>query len=329
LIGRLRNIYKRSVKAITVPMLERCLRFLDTKLWVPVFYFFLPTSNTNAMGLLHVLHNIQVKTGRRVIVISARPSWPWSTVKDPFFDSFIRSLNPKITYIFMPRMLQPKKLQQFIRRSIIKLMRILQIFDVLYRPMGLHSTIRISGASTYMHSDIVSYGSRVVFRIPESHEPVLEEKLRDLGISADDWFVCTHAREHGFYVDLIGADREVYRPEVSDHRNVDIRTYFPAFDYIRSKGGIVVRMGDPSMTRIDGIHGVIDYPFTEHWSMLMDLYLVSKCRFFLGCSSGISAEFTLPFGVPALITNHPEPVDSGFQAYNNFIFLLKQPIDII
>lgn len=320
---QLRNLYKKTVKAITVPMLEWFLRFLDTKSWAPVFYLGLPPVNTNAMGLLQVLHNIQVKTGRRVIIVSARPSWPWSPVKDRFFDSFIQGLNPKITYIFIPI-----KFQRFIQRTIVKLARILQLSEVLFGLMGLNSTFRLSISSSYMHADILMQGDRVVFQLPESHEQDFEAKLKGLGIAPDDWFVCVHAREHGFYQNLIRAGRDIYRAEVSDHRNVDIRTYYPAIEHIKSKGGIVIRMGDPSMRKLDDIDGVIDYPFTEHWSMLMDLYLVSKCRFVLGCNSGISAEFTQPLGVPAIITNYAEPVRSSYHPYSNFLFLLKPVISV-
>lgn len=318
---RFKQIYRKVVKPVTVPILARCLRFLDSKSWVPVIYISLPRNNTNAIWILHVLHNIQIKTGRRVIVISSWPFFPWNSARDPYYTSFIRGLNRKIHYIFVPI-----KLERSLVGLIDKLMRILQASKLLVGPMGLHATIRLGTLSSWIHTDIVnqdSHGSRVVFQIPDPYERLLRPKLRDLGVAPDDWFVCVHAREHGYYRDLMGNDPKQYQPENSDHRNVDIRDYFPAIDYIRSQGGLVVRLGDPSMTRLSDIDGLIDYPFTEHQSMIMDLYLISKCRFVLGCSSGPGVAFTQAFGAPALITNLSDPVMSAYHPYSNLIALFN------
>ncbi len=306
---------------MTGPALVRIMRYLDGRRWIPVFYFLLPRQNTNAIQTLHVLHNIQTKTGRTVIVISAWPFWPWDTAKDPLFNSFIRGLNPRIRYVWIPAWLQG-----LFYSATLQVWRLLQVQEALFRPMGLNSTVRFTSYTTLDHTDILNRGGHVAFHIPESHESVLESKLKELGVSPSDWFVCIHAREHGWLRDMgayaLKAPSE-YSHNQEDHRNVDIRDYFPAIEYITAQGGKVIRMGDPSMTRVNGIDGVIDYAFSEDKNLPMDLYLVSRCRFVLGCTSGFSGSFPHAFNVPLLITNFPGPVFTARFPGSNTIVLLK------
>ena len=322
---KIKKLCKSMVQSVTVPVLAWCLGRLDGRRWVPVFYFFLPRQNTNVIQVLHVLHKIQVETARRIVVVSPWLFWPWDTAKDPFFTSFIKGLNPKIRYIWIPRWVE-----RFACGFTLGLWRLLQIRDALFRPMGLNSTIRFTSYSTLDHTDILNHGSRVAVHIPKSHEHTLQRRLHDLGVSSHDWFVCVHAREHGWHRDMKADDLKLcpgFRHEEGDHRNVAIRDYFPAIDYITSRGGLVVRLGDPSMVRVKGIDGVIDYPFTEHKSLPMDLYLVSRCRFLLGCTSGVSSGFPAAFGTPLLITNFPGPVFSARFPYSNTLVLLKHMVE--
>ena len=97
-----KQLYKRIVGSITVPVFERCLRFLDARPWIPIFFFLLTRANTNDIMILHVLNSIQVKTGRKLIAITAWPFWPRETGKDPFFISFLKGLTPTITYVWVP-----------------------------------------------------------------------------------------------------------------------------------------------------------------------------------------------------------------------------------
>ena len=324
----LKNLYKRTMESITVPVLEQSLRFLDGRSWLPVFYFSVPKQNTVAFMLLHTLHNIQAKTGRKIIVITAWPFWPRETAKDPFFTSFLQGLNPNIIYLRIS-----DRLERWVYRIIQQLYRLFQIQEILHRPMGLHSTVRLNRISTLDQMDLancsfvmdlVNHGSRVVFYIPKSSEHVLEERLKDLGVSPDDWFVCVHARESGYHGEIDPRRENGGRPSGGDYRNVNIRDYFPAIDYLTSKGGFVIRMGDPTMTRVKDIDGVIDYPFTKHKSMPMDLFLVSRCRFVLGSSSGFGTTFAPAFGSPLLVANESiAPVSTVQLPYDNNSFYAK------
>ena len=67
-----------------------------------------------------------------------------------------------------------------------------------------------------------------------------ERQLREMGISADDWFVCVHVRENGFIND------EGRR----EYRNAKIENYTRAIERIVERGGWVIRMGDATMTKL-------------------------------------------------------------------------------
>ena len=117
--------------------------------------------------------------------------------------------------------------------------------------------------------------------------------MRELGIPRDAWFVCIHARQAGY-------------SEADDHihsfRNASIENYLHAMSCIVDRGGVCVRMGDPSTTRLPALNGVIDYahhPLRSDW---LDIYLTGNCRFFLGCASGL-AQVATAFGIPCAIAN--------------------------
>lgn len=113
-----------------------------------------------------------------------------------------------------------------------------------------------------------------------------------MGIQEGAWFVGLHVRERGFY-----NDREEYTC-----RNATIANYIPAIEEITSRGGWVVRLGDRSMTPLPKLARVVDYPHTPFKSDLMDMYLLSECRLYIGMSSGI-LDTAFLFQRPMLITN--------------------------
>jgi len=61
-------------------------------------------------------------------------------------------------------------------------------------------------------------------------------------------------------------------------------------------------MGDKSMTPLPSLPGLIDYAHSDFQSTLMDAYIVSKCAFFVGTSSGPHTLAYL-FGKPLILTN--------------------------
>ena len=116
--------------------------------------------------------------------------------------------------------------------------------------------------------------------------------LSEIGIDSSTWYVCLHVRESGFKNDH--GRRE--------YRNSSVHNYIPAIKVITDAGGVVVRIGDPTMTPLPELPNVIDYPFTSKKSSLLDLYLIKHCRFYLGAASGPDAVAEM-FFKDVLITN--------------------------
>jgi putative glycosyltransferase (TIGR04372 family) len=111
-------------------------------------------------------------------------------------------------------------------------------------------------------------------------------ELARVGVPEDAWFVTLHVREAGYH----------------DLRNADIATYDRAIAAVAERGGWVIRMGDPSMSRLAAHPRVVDYAHSDAKSDWMDVFLWADCRFMIGTQSG---PFQVPgaFGVPVVQTN--------------------------
>jgi putative glycosyltransferase (TIGR04372 family) len=107
-------------------------------------------------------------------------------------------------------------------------------------------------------------------RLSEPKRRYAEGVRIDMGIPLNDWFVCCHASEY----------------PGRNGRSVSIHNYIEGIRAITEAGGWVVRLGDQSMTRLPPLRRVIDYAFSERKSAMMDMYLLSECRFYLGHSAG-------------------------------------------
>lgn len=69
-------------------------------------------------------------------------------------------------------------------------------------------------------------------------------------------------------------------------RNGTIESYIEGIKAVTERGGWVVRLGDPSMTPLPPMSRVIDYACSPFKSQLMDIYLMSECRYMIGTNSG-------------------------------------------
>jgi putative glycosyltransferase (TIGR04372 family) len=117
--------------------------------------------------------------------------------------------------------------------------------------------------------------------------------LHNLGLPNDAWFVCVHVREGGF---------SPIDEKVHSHRNGDIANISLAVQEIITRGGWVIRIGDPSMRRISKTDRVIDYAHSNLRSDRFDIYLCAKAKFILGNTSGIALVGTI-FGTPSALAN--------------------------
>ena len=79
------------------------------------------------------------------------------------------------------------------------------------------------------------------------------------------------------------------------------------------------------MTKLPKIKGLIDYPFTDHKSEMMDIFLAKNSKFCIGTSSGYWT-FAAFLGVPVLLTNYLPTLDY-FLLKKQDMFLPKKLIN--
>ena len=147
--------------------------------------------------------------------------------------------------------------------------------------------------------------------LPRKHVVACETARESMGLPRDAWFVCLHVREGG------------YSGDWENIRNCDIGNYIGAIEEITQRGGWVVRMGDPTMTKLPTLERVIDYAHSPNRSAIMDVFLLKKCSFFIGTSSGVH-DLAYLLGKPVVATNMTEwfsaPLRYGDLAIYSHVF---------
>lgn len=163
-------------------------------------------------------------------------------------------------------------------------------FFTLPNGSSVHTRIAVS----YMNREWKKRGYPPIIRLSADVEQRGAECLKKLGVVEGKWIVALHVRAAGFKGDSkVGG--------FNGHRLADERTYGEAVRYIRQRGGEVIRLGEePAPLELRG--EVIDYAVSPHKSDWMDLYILSKAKFVLGSSSGLTPGAGL-FGTPVVATN--------------------------
>lgn len=156
-----------------------------------------------------------------------------------------------------------------------------------------HYVLALRGTASY-YSIQAAWGKRPpILTLKPEHRHLGQRVRADLGLPENAWFVAIHAREGGFSP----VDEAAH-----SYRNSSIDRLIPSIQEIHKRGGWAIRMGDPTMSEIPTIAGLIDYAKHPLRSDLMDLILCAECRFFLGNSSGLFLVSTI-FGVPCALAN--------------------------
>jgi len=120
--------------------------------------------------------------------------------------------------------------------------------------------------------------------------------LSKMGIDDKSWFVCFHCRDSAFH------------SYAGDFRNSDIKNYLDAAKYITSCGGFAVRMGQTVAEKLPDLNNprIIDYA-SKFRTDFGDIYLLAKCKFFLGSTAGlwvVPAIFNVPIAGANFIIFH-------------------------
>jgi putative glycosyltransferase (TIGR04372 family) len=136
------------------------------------------------------------------------------------------------------------------------------------------------------------------------------QALESIGIDRSAWFVTLHVRRPAIEVHNSG----------TGIRNAQIASYSEAIKLITSRGGWVIRMGDPGMPPLPQMDRTIDYAHSSLKSDWMDLFLCAESRFYVGTSSGLNS-FPMLFGVPIVMTNVCPT--NGFPLSEKDIFIPK------
>ena len=133
------------------------------------------------------------------------------------------------------------------------------------------------------------------FNLKEEHYEKGVNFLKTCGLPKDSWYVTIHVREPGYR-------GETAKNSTQGYRNSNPLNYIKAIKRIINSGGWVFRMGDPSMTPMPKIKGLIDYAHSSLKSETMDVFLAATSKFCLGTSSG---PIRVPrfFGVPVILSN--------------------------
>lgn len=184
------------------------------------------------------------------------------------------------------------------------------LINFIELPVGMCLPMKqISPEMKIAHNKILSHEKKnnlkFNFEISSKHSEIGDNYLAKLGYNKNSFIVTIHVRESGYH-------NEINNTEY--FRNGDIDTYIPAIKHIISNGGIVFRMGDPSMKKTPKLKGLIDYANSHERSDILDIYLGAVSKFCIGTSSGYSM-IPYIFDVPILFTN---------MGYFNDYFMLRE-----
>jgi putative glycosyltransferase (TIGR04372 family) len=173
-----------------------------------------------------------------------------------------------------------------------------------YFEQDLSLTATLKGKSIYIeHAKCIvqkeweKQKRKPLFRLTEEDQEFGRKNLAKVGLPDDPWFVSLHVRDAGYKTGSY-LKSETY----DSYRNADIDSYKLTIEEIISRGGYVIRVGDPNMKPFIEMDGFFDYAHSDIRSNRMDIFLFSQCRCFVGVSSGPVLTPVL-FGVPVVMTN--------------------------
>lgn len=128
---------------------------------------------------------------------------------------------------------------------------------------------------------------------PRGLEDRAKTFLTGLGVAPDDPIVTLHIRE----------DSYLSSHRYHNFRNMTPSQYKPAVQYLLNQGLWVFRLGDKTSSPLEIDHPrFVDLPFLDGYGDFLDVFLLSRARFALGCSSGPEG-LARAFGTPVLLVN--------------------------
>jgi len=146
-----------------------------------------------------------------------------------------------------------------------------------------------------------------------------QQALERLGVPMGAPYVCIAARDTSYL-------KTIY-PKIDfryhDYRNSDIHDYLAAAETMVTRGYYVIRMGKSVTEELDTDNPkIINYAGSGVRSDFLDLYIISKCRMFIGSTDGILG-ISVIFRRPVVMTNSI-PIGDLWSWTGNFLCIPKK-----
>lgn len=154
----------------------------------------------------------------------------------------------------------------------------------------------------------LKYESHLKFTNTENQKGL--ELIKRLGIPEGSPWICIHNRDSK-YLDDLCKTRVIHH----DYRNFSIESMRAAAEVLTDRGYYVIRVGDVVEEKLISENvKIIDYANSSMRSDFLDIFLLSKCMFFLGNDSGLWCVPWL-FKRPLVKTNFSLIIESNYPCY--------------
>ena len=152
----------------------------------------------------------------------------------------------------------------------------------------------------------------------QEEEECGQAQLLKLGIARGREFVCFIARDSA-YLDTVYPQHNWHN---HNYRDSSVSNYLPAAEELTRRGYFALRMGAIVKQALDTPNKmIIDYA-TKYRTEFLDIYLSSKCRFFIGSGCGID-EVPAVFRRPIMLVNYI-PIEYVHTWHPVYLFITKK-----
>jgi len=161
--------------------------------------------------------------------------------------------------------------------------------------------------------------NKVNLKFTDEEENLGVSNLKKIGLASKDKFVCFHSRDEAFLKHFSPNRNWDYH----SFRNSDIQNYLEAINFLTKNNLFAFRMGVKVEKELKTDNPkIIDFHKSKIKSDFMDIYLGSRCFFYISSESGIS---TIPevFQKPIVYANIPSLTAMQLFANNSLIIFKK------
>ena len=296
-------------------MISWILNSLNTIRWFPYYFITpLPYAIGNASEQILLAGNNAIRENKILIVLSTRflaRSLKYSICnKHLFNDLLLKKFSSKNNYFikfiinfFLEIEFFFKRIFILLNDSYLKIKlkennRFLSIgIPEIYESENVTSKNLLQKKFNEIPKFSINYN---IFDLKKTTKKKCEIILKKNIVNIKKPIVCIHVRDNKFRTDK---GRKEYR-------NSDINNYIEAIKYLIKKNYQVIRIGRSVSKKINfKSKFFLDYSASSIQSDEMDLFLIQKCKFYIGTQSGI-LDVAYMFNKPILTTNMVELFNS-------------------